>query len=65
MDKDGKTFLSMRIVECMEIKSKRRQLIKFGIRNSMFNKRLKNRSNGDDTSTDGTKSGIELEESGS
>ena len=31
----------------------------------MFNKRLKNRSNGDDTSTDGTKSGIELEESGS
>lgn len=65
MDKDGKTFLSMRIEECMERKSKRRQLIKFGIRNSMFNKRLKNRSNGDDTSTDGTKSGIELEESGS
>ena len=31
----------------------------------MFNKRLKNWSHSDDTSTDGTKSGIELEESGS
>ena len=31
----------------------------------MFNKRLKNGSDSDDTSTDGTKSGIELKESGS
>lgn len=31
----------------------------------MFNKRLKNRSDCNNTSTDGTKSGIELEESGS
>ena len=29
----------------------------------MFNKRLKNRSDGDNTTTDGTKSGVELKES--